>query len=353
LKLLTPGPLSTADAVRAAMTVDRGSRDAEFLALTAEVRRGLLAVAGANAAYAAVPLQGSGTFAVEAAIGTLVPREGRLLVLVNGAYGRRMVQIARRIGVPVDALEVPETTPIRADALAGRPTHVAMVHCETTTGIENPLAAVAAACREAGAALIVDAMSSFGALPIEAARQGLLAVVASANKCLEGAPGVSFVVARRDALLAAEGRCHSVALDLHEQLAGFERDGQWRFTPPTHVVAALAEALRRLDAEGVDGRRDRYRQNLRVLVDGLRARGFRTLLAEDVQAPIIATFLAPTEGWYGFDAFHAGLRARGFVIYPGKTTAADTFRIGVIGDVTPRDLAALLGAVDAVVAELR
>jgi 2-aminoethylphosphonate-pyruvate transaminase len=355
MRLFTPGPLTTAPEVRGAMSRDYASREADFLALTAEVRTRLLGVCGATDAWAAIPLQGSGTFAVEAALGSLIPRTGRLLVLVNGAYGRRIVQIARVIGLNVESLEVDETAPVPVGALverlASRPTHVAVVHCETTTGLENPLQEIAAACRDAGAGLIVDAMSSFGALPLDIVALGAMAVIASSNKCLEGVPGVSFVITRRDALQA--GRSHSVVLDLHAQLAELDRSGEWRFTPPTHVVAALAVALRRLEAEGREARCARYRQNLRTLVDGMRARGFRTVLDDAVQAPVIATFYSSGPSGYSSAGLHAGLLARGFTIYPGKLTVADTFRIGVIGALGPVDVNELLRAIDEVLAELQ
>lgn len=345
--LLTPGPLTTAPATRAAMSVDYGSRDARFVALTAELRETVtrLAAPSAPEAFTCVPLQGSGTFSVEAALGTLVPRDGKLLVLVNGAYGRRMVDLATRMGRVVEAVTFDEAEPVDpaavADALAGDTTisHVAVVHCETTTGLLNPLEDVARAVAQAGRRLLVDAMSAFGAISLDAATLPCDAVMASSNKCLEGVPGMGFVVVRRSALSDCADNAHSVSLDLHAQAARFEKDGQWRFTPPTHVIAAFVEALRAHAEEGgTEGRGARYRRNCATLVDGMRRLGFRTLLPDALQAPIIVTFLDPEGPSYRFADFYAALDRAGFSIYPGKLTAVPTFRVGCIGQVQPADL---------------
>lgn len=349
--LLTPGPLTTSAAVRDAMDRDMGSRDAEFVALNAEVRRRLVAVVAAEPEYTCVPVQGSGTFAVEAALGTLVPRSGKVLACVNGAYGARIRQICQRIGRDVAAVECPEERAVDPEAvdraLAGDPgiTHVALAHCETTTGLLNPVPEVAAVAAARGRRLIVDAMSAFGALPLRAEAVPFEAVVASSNKCLEGVPGVGFVVARAEALAAAAGNSPSLALDLHDQWRAFEANGQWRFTPPVQVLAALAEALRRhADEGGVEGRGARYRENLRVLQEGMGALGFVPLLAPPVQAPIIVTWRAPGGPW-SFEVFYRALRERGFAIYPGKLTQAPTFRVGCIGQVFPDDIRRFVAAV--------
>lgn len=350
--LLTPGPLTTDPRVRRAMDRDWGSRNDDFTALTAELRERLLAVANGGATHVAVPLQGSGTFIVEAAIGTLVRPTDKLLVLVNGAYGRRMVEIARRLGRPVEAVEWDEHEPVHpqlvAETLAGDSTisHVALVHCETTTGLLNPLAEVAQVVASAGRALILDAMSSFGALPIDLASMRIQAVLASSNKGLEGAPGLGFALIGKEALEGAAGVSSSLSLDLHAQWKGFEANGQWRFTPPVQVVAALVEALRLLEAEGGPAARGaRYAANLDVLADGLGRLGFPLFLNRAIQAPIIATFRPrPGEPW-DFDRLYAALADRGFVIYPGKLTREESFRIGCIGAVTPADMARLVEAV--------
>jgi phosphonopyruvate decarboxylase len=352
--LLTPGPLTTQPHVREAMLRDWGSRDAPFIALTTELRSRLLDVAKADPnAFTAIPLQGSGTFIVEAALSTLVDSQARLLVLVNGAYGERMVQIAKRLGRAVEILRWPEREPVDAQGLArtlaAAPgvTHVALVHCETTTGLLNPLAEVAAVAAEAGAALIVDAMSSFGALDIDLRSLPAAAILASSNKCLEGAPGIGFAIAARGAMEGSAGVSPSLSLDLHDQWRALETNGQWRFTPPVQVVAALVEALRLLAAEGgPTARLARYQANFQTLADGMAALGYELYLDRAHQAPIIATFRPPADRPFEFERFAAALAADGFVIYPGKLTQAETFRIGCIGAVEPGDMARLLIAVE-------
>lgn len=360
--LLTPGPLTTTGRTRAALGRDWGSRDPAFVALTTELRERLVALIDGAAlddgdAFVCVPMQGSGTFGVEATIGTLVPPDGKLLVAVNGAYGRRMVQIAQTMGRAVVAQVDPEEQPtdvaaleatLRADPAI---THVAAVHCETTTGLLNPIEAIAEVVQRAGRRLLIDAMSAFGALPLSARTLRFDAVMASSNKCLEGVPGMAFTLARRSALQACAGQAHSLALDLHAQHERFEKDGQWRFTPPTHVVAAFVEALRQHDVEGgVAGRGARYRDNGQTLVDGMRRLGFRTLLPDAVQAPIIFTFHEPDDPAWSFTAFYDALAARGFAIYPGKLTEVATFRVGCIGALQRADLQAFVEAVAEVLA---
>lgn len=357
--LLTPGPLTTSPAVRAAMTVDWGSRDPVFVAMSDEVRATVGALAGPAEEVVCVPVQGSGTFAVEATLGTLIPRDGRLLVLVNGAYGHRMVQIARTIGRDVTSLEWAEDAPVdpgQVDAaLSAEPgiTHVAVVYCETTTGILNPLEQIAAVVARHGRRLLIDAMSAFGALPLSLADVPFDAVMASSNKCLEGVPGIGFVIVRRQVLASCKGHAHSVALDLFDQAARFAKDGQWRFTPPTHVLAALHTAIvAHREEGGVAGRGARYRENCAILVAGMRALGFQTLLPDALQAPIILTFLQPASPAYEFERFYDALRRRGFAIYPGKLTVADTFRVGCIGQVFPDDIRRFLVAVRDAMTEL-
>lgn len=356
--LLTPGPLTTRLETRRAMSRDWGSRDAAFIALTAEMRNRLLALAGGRDRHVAVPLQGSGTFIVEATIGTLIDPDDMLLLLINGAYGERMLAIARRLNRRVVALRWPEDRAIEPDrvdqALRETPgiTHVALVHCETTTGIVNPLLPVAAIAARHGKALLVDAMSSFGALPLDVEGMSVTALMASSNKCLEGAPGLGFAVIETKALAAAEGNNPSLSLDLFEQWRGFERNGQWRFTPPVQVVAALVTALRLLDAEGgPEARRKRYQDNFDILAAGMTRLGFRPFLEGAVQSPIIATFHCPDAPWFRFPAFYQGLAERGFLIYPGKLSQAETFRIGCIGAISGEDFHHLLAAVAVVVDE--
>jgi 2-aminoethylphosphonate-pyruvate transaminase len=263
-----------------------------------------------------------------------------------------MVGIARRHGRQVEALTWPEDRPVDPDALRRRlrespaVTHVAVVHCETTTGLLNPLTDIALAAAEGDAALIVDAMSSFGALPIDLAELPVTALLASSNKCLEGVPGLGFAIVQKDALVASGGASGSLTLDLHDQWRAFEADGQWRFTPPVQVVAALVTALRLLEAEGGPAARlRRYAANFSVLVEGMRRLGYQPYLDPAVQSPIIGTFRPRPDKAFDFGRLHASLREQGFVIYPGKLTQEETFRIGCIGAVQPEDIERMLLAV--------
>jgi 2-aminoethylphosphonate-pyruvate transaminase len=357
--LLTPGPLTTAAATRAAMLHDRGSWDAAFNALTASVCRDLVSIVRGAGTHVCVPLQGSGTFAVEAALGTLVPRAGRVLVPDNGAYCRRMLRILEILGRDAVALPFREdevTDAVRiGEALAADPsiTHVALVHCETGTGILNPLGPVAEVVARHGRRLIVDAMSSFGAIDIDLRETPADAVVTASGKCLEGVPGMGMAIVRQSALEAGEGNSHSLALDLHDQWRYMLATTQWRFTPPTHVVAALHAALAQYrDEGGLPARAARYRANCAALVGGMRALGFTPYLPQAVQAPIIVTFLSPSHPAYGFRDFYERMRDRGFILYPGKLTRVETFRVGCIGAISTRDIERMLDAVAATLADM-
>ena len=357
--LLTPGPLTTSAATRQAMQRDWGSRDPAFIELTRRTRARIAALAGGADTHACVLLQGSGTYGLEAAMATFVPPGGHVLVLANGAYCHRIATICEILGRTVEIYETGEDTPpdpaevarrLAADESIG---HVAMVHCETTSGILNPLADIAEIVADANRSLMVDAMSSFGAIPIDVNETPVDVVISSSNKCLEGVPGIAFVVARREVLAASAGNASSMVLDLQAQAAGFEKSGEWRFTPPTHVVAALDAALDQLEDEGgVAARNARYSENCSILVDGMTAMGFRTYLSHNLQAPIIVTFHTPEGAAFDFPAFYAGLQDRGFTIYPGKLTKIDSFRIGCIGQVFPDDMRAAVAAVTEVVADM-
>ena len=350
--LLTPGPLTTSVATKEAMLRDWGSRDTEFIAMTARIRARLTAMADSAATHVCVPVQGSGTFAVEAAIGTLVPRDGRVLVLVNGDYGRRIARICQYLGRAFVVLETEEDVAPAAEQVAAALetdpglSHVAAVHCETTSGILNPIGEIAAAVGRGGQRLIVDAMSTFGAIPLDLGDTPYEAVVSSANKCLEGVPGAAFAIIEAKALAAAEGNANSLSLDLFDQWRALEGNGQWRFTPPTHVLAALDQALTEHETEGgVAGRGARYRNNCRALVAGMREMGFETFLPDALQASIIVTFHTPSDPNFNFATFYGALHDRGIVIYPGKLTRADSFRIGCIGRIDEDDIARALRAV--------
>lgn len=353
--LLTPGPLTTSGETKAAMSRDWGSRDAEFIAMTARVCRRLEVAAGVpdqDGRHVCVPLQGSGTFIVEALLDTLIPRAGKLLILVNGAYGHRMADICRYNGRAYEVLEFDEDAvvdPVAVEtALAAdkKITHVAVVHCETTSGILNPTSDIAAVVKFQNRKLIIDAMSSFGAIPLDVSSIQCVGIAASANKCLEGVPGVGFAIIDRDELDAAEGNATSLSLDLCAQHAYLAKTGQWRFTPPTHVIAALDAALNQFEEEGgVAGRGARYLENYRVLSAGMRQLGFERLLDDDVQAPIIVTFHAPADRNYDFEKFYDRLKDAGYAIYPGKLTKADSFRIGCIGAIGTTEMEGVLSAI--------
>ena len=351
--LLTPGPLTTSPEVKEAARHDYGSRDRRFIEINRRVREGLVAIAGGQGTHECVPLQGSGTFVVEAMLGTFVPRDGKVLILANGAYGQRMAKICEVAGRRREVLETAEDAPVDPwaldCALAGDAgiSHVAIVHCETTSGVLNPVEAIARICARHSRSLLVDAMSAFGALPLDAHTTPFDALVAASGKCLESTPGLGFCIARREALERTRGNAHALSLDLLDQYLAMERDGQWRFTPPVQTILSLDRALDEFEAEGgVEARGARYRENSRTLVEGMRRLGFETLLGDAVQAPIIVTFHMPADPSFAFDDFYERMRLSGYVIYPGKLTAAPSFRIGCIGRLGPAEMRGALAAVE-------
>ncbi len=337
--LLTPGPLTTSYQVKTQMLRDWGSWDDDFRAMTQEMRDRLLALIGDSAeAFDCVPMQGSGSFSVEAMLGTFIPTSGKALVLSNGAYGQRLAQTLQYLNRDYSVLDKGDYLPPRgemvAQMLAQDPaiTHVVAIHCETSSGILNPIEEISQATYAAGRALLIDSMSAFGALPLDANQIRYEALVSSANKCIEGVPGFGFVIACKSALEASKGNSHSLCLDLHAQWAHMNKTGQWRYTPPTHVVAAFLEALRAHEAEGgVAARGARYSQNRDVIVEGMRSLGFETLLKDRWLSPIIVTFFCPADPKFKFEHFYALMKKKGFIIYPGKLTKLDSFRIGCIG----------------------
>jgi 2-aminoethylphosphonate-pyruvate transaminase len=350
--LLTPGPLTTSLATKCAMLRDWGSWDSTFNAITASVRERVLGMVSGEHSHVCVPMQGSGTFSVEAAVNTLVPRDGHLLVLINGAYGKRLARLAQMMGRRTSVFETAEDVPTTARdverLLTADPsvTHVGLIHCETSTGILNPLAEIAVVVARHGKSLIVDAMSSFGALPIDAGTMPFDALIAASGKCIEGPPGMGFVIARRAALEAAAGNSTSLSLDLHDQWQYMERTTQWRYTPPTHVVAAFAAALEAHAAEGGPAARlARYARNCDMLVSGMKALGFRPFLDAAIQAPIIVTFHAPADTRYTFREFYDRVREKGYILYPGKLTQVETFRVGCIGAIGPDEMRQAVNAI--------
>ncbi len=358
--LLTPGPLTTSLETKQAMLRDWGSWDASFNAITASICRDLVDVVHGEGTHVCVPLQGSGTFAVEAALANLVPRDGKVLVPQNGAYCQRLLKILKYLGRAHVALDIAEdkivTGAMVEEALARDPaiTHVAQVHCETGTGILNPLPEIAQACARHGKGLIVDAMSSFGAIDIDVSKYPVDAVVAASGKCIEGVPGMGFVIVKRAVLEKSQGNSHSLAMDLFDQWTYMQKTTQWRFTPPTHVVAAFRAALDQFKAEGgTPARGARYRSNCETLIEGMAALGFRAFLPRAVQAPVIVTFHAPPDPAYNFKAFYENVRSRGYILYPGKLTQVETFRVGCIGAIDANEMRNVISAIAETLKEMR
>lgn len=350
--LLTPGPLTTSIATKSAMMRDWGSRDNEFIETTARIRERLLLIAGASDSHVCVPLQGSGTFVVEATLGTLIPKDGKALIVINGAYGDRMTEMLDTMGRDYEVYKTAEDTPPNPeeiDAILSKNltiTHVAAVYCETTSGILNPIAEISAVVAKQRRSFLIDAMSAFGALPLKAADIQFDAMMASSNKCLEGVPGMGFAIIRKKALEVSAGNAHSLSLDLHAQWLGLEKSGQWRFTPPTQVVVALDTALDQFaDNGGIEGRFTRYSNNCKILVDGMREMGFKTLLPDELQAPIIITFHSPADPAFNFETFYDLIAEQDYLIYPGKLTVAESFRLGCIGSLGEVEMH---GAVEAI-----
>ncbi|MCP4450315.1 MAG: 2-aminoethylphosphonate--pyruvate transaminase [Planctomycetes bacterium] len=359
--LFTPGPLTTSAAVKEAMLRDVGSRDAEFVNIVREIRQQLLGVAGVSQAdgYEGILIQGSGTFAIEAVISSVIPRDGKLLIIINGAYGKRIRDIAKRHGIETVVIEGTENAPLDPQQVRqsltddSDITHVAMVHCETSSGILNPVHEIGAVVKELRRTFFVDAMSSFGGIPLNVAEAGIDFLVSSANKCIEGVPGFSLVIADRAKLLASDGAARTVSLDLVGQWKGLEDSGQFRFTPPTQVLLAFRQALRELDDEGgAAGRSNRYAANHATLLSGMRRMGFREYVPAELQSHIITSFLFPEDPNFEFKKFYQRLSDKGMVIYPGKLTEVDCFRIGNIGRLFESDIELLLTTIESTLLEM-
>ena len=349
--LLTPSPLTTSQTVKEAMLTDWCTWDEAYnLHIVEEIRKSLVSLATQHTGdYTSILLQGSGTYCVEAVIGSVIKPGDKLLILSNGAYGDRMGNIAEYHGISYDMLAFDETEQVSVsyvdDYLSHNAeiTHVAVVHCETTTGVFNPLKEIAHLVKMHGKKLIVDAMSSFGGVPLDVHELGIDFLISSANKCIQGVPGFGFIIARRSELLHCKGVSKSLSLNIYDQWEAMEKGhGKWRFTSPTHVVRAFKQAMDELAEEGgVEARHNRYCENHRVLVDGMRSLGFQTLLPDEIQSPVITSFLLPYAD-INFKSFYTPLKERLFVNYPGKISQADTFRIGNIGDVHPEDFRQLI-----------
>jgi 2-aminoethylphosphonate-pyruvate transaminase len=358
--LLTPGPLSTSKGVRNALLRDWCTWDADYNeGIVQNIRKRLVALAVPESDktedYTAVLMQGSGSFGVESVLTTAIPENGKVLIIANGAYGKRMVQMAETIKLnyieyPLSETEIPQTEKLSA-ILAENPdiTHISAVHCETTTGILNPVEKIAEAAKKYNKILIIDGMSSFGGIPLDVDKLGISFLISSSNKCIQGVPGFSFVIAKRDVLESCKNNARSLCLNLYDQWKEMDKSGKWRYTSPTHIVRAFYQALDELEEEGgVSARYARYRENNKTLIDGMRELGFVTLLDDSVQSPIITSFLYPSAD-FNFTDFYTKIKERGFVLYPGKISKVDTFRIGNIGDVYPDDIKRLLGVIKSII----
>jgi 2-aminoethylphosphonate-pyruvate transaminase len=337
--------------VKRAMLHDYASGEEKMLATIAFCRDYLLDLCNGRGSHTAVPIVGSGTSGTEATIGTFVPEGGKLLIHTNGVYGDRLIEVARRIRTPYASFRTaPYTPPTPSQfeqALKADPalTHVMLVHCETSTGIMNPIEEIAAVCKRMGKGLLIDAIATFGAFQLDAKALAYDAAICSANKGLQAPPGLAWIVAKKSALEEAKGNAHSLTLDLWDQNQHMERTGMFRFTPATHLLLGMAEALREhRDEGGLEARQDRYRRSWRRLVDGMRQMGFSTLLDDSVASPIVATFHDPPDPNYSFKKLYDGMKQRGFIIFPGRLAAANTFRIACIGVVTEHDIGRALDA---------
>jgi len=359
-KLLTPGPLTTSYSTKEAMLHDWGSRDKDFIELNHKILESLIKLIDGENDYQCVPMQGSGTFAVESMIGSLTSKNAKILILINGAYGQRVKKICHYLNRNYIDYTVEEDKTHNLKEIENIIdkhndfTHVLVVYCETTSGILNPIQDIANLVKRKNLSLFIDAMSAFGALPLSSKKIKFDAVAASSNKCLEGVPGVGFILVKNNIIENAKGNSNSLSLDLYDQWQAMEKNKQWRFTPPTHVLAAFYQAIKEHEKEGgVQGRYKRYSKNCKIICDGMKGIGFKQLLPDELQAPIIITFMQPKNSNFNFDQFYEALSQKDFLIYPGKLTIADTFRIGCIGNLNENDMRDTITAIKEVINELQ
>ena len=356
--LFTPGPLTTSKTVKEAMLQDMGSRDHEFMDAVKDIRNQLLSIGHVSKSdgYEAVIIQGSGTFGVESVISSVVKKEDHLLVIANGAYGERIIKMANihQLNLSIlrfeeDQIISPEETDVFIKANPGI-THVACIHSETTTGLFNPIEELGEVCKQNNAVFIVDAMSSFGGVEIDIKKSQVDFLLSSSNKCIEGVPGFAFAICKKSELEKAKGNARSLSLDLYDQWAGLESNGQFRFTPPTLSIMAFRQALRELDEEGgVPARELRYKTNKKILDKGMDALGFKQYLNPSIQGHIISSFLYPQDPNFNFESFYKKLSEKGCIIYPGKLSKTNAFRIGNIGQIFPEDITYLLETIKDVI----
>lgn len=348
-KLLTPGPLTTSDTVKREMLFDHCTWDDDYKKITLKIRKQLLKLAHVDEAeYTVVFMQGSGTFGVESVLTSCMREEDKILIIANGDYGNRMVDIVKHGGINFNIYMVPysqvpdEKMVAQYLKIDTAITHVAMVHGETTSGILNNIESVGKIVKEAGKTFIVDAMSSFAGVDIQVGEIGIDFIISSANKCIQGVPGFSFIICKRDKLKECDGRAKSLSLDLYDQWKTMEEDGKWRFTSPTHTVLAFAKAIEELEEEGgIAARSKRYFENNRYLISQMKEMGIQTYISIENQSPIITTFLFPDHHKFSFEEMYLYIKEQGYAIYPGKVTDANTFRIGNIGEIYREDIQTL------------
>lgn len=353
--LLNPGPSTTTQSVKDALVMtDVCPREASFCAVYADVRERLARLAGDPAEIAAVPVVGSGTTALEAALVSLVPRDGFVVIVDNGDYGSRLCAIARTHGIAYRAFEAGWGRPVDLAALEalleetrGQATDLLFVHHETSSGLLNPLDELTALGRRFGLRVTVDAMSSFGCLPMRVGEGGVDTLISSSNKCVQGMAGLGIVITTRALLERMRGEApRAFVLDVAAEWAHLERTGQSRFTVPPQVVSALRQALLELEHEGLEGRRKRYAESMRTLCAGLERLGFERLLDDAVQSGILVAIREPDAPWYDFEQLHDAMDREGFTIYPGKPDGEPTFRLAVLGAIDASDIERFLGALE-------
>jgi len=357
--LLIPGPVTTRPEVRSAMAQDLAPWDNDFRTFLLTLRdRILRAAGGVPGTHSVLPLQGCGHFITEAAVRSLVPPGGKLLVPDTGAYAQRMVRLAREAGrsvatLPIDAHRPTDPAAVGA-ALAADPaiTHVGVVYSETGSGVIHDATAIGPVVREAGRRMIVDAVSAFGALPLDLSTQPEIdALVFTSNKCIEALPGVGFAVARIDALAANAGNAGSWSFDLNDVHLRSD-GGSFRFTPPAQVLAAFDRAMDFWELEGQPARLARYTANMRVFYDGMIDLGLTPWLSRDAQGPIIVNIHAPADPEWDLQRFVDALKRRGVLISNFFNTPTPTFRVGCIGAITPDDMAGAVASMAAAMNEL-
>ena len=351
--LFTPGPLNTSELTKKSTLIDLGSRDKDFIKINESLFSYILRLGHAGKGYICLPIQGSGTFCLEATLSTLLSNKSKILILTNGAYGNRIINICKKIKKKYVALKFNENETISIDKIQKTLkqnkfiSHIALVHCETSSGILNSLNEISSFCKKYKKKLIVDAMSSFGGIEINIKKNNIEALVSSANKCLEGIPGFSFSIIKKKSLYKSKTNAHSLSLDLFDQWKGFLKNGQWRFTPPTHSIVALSSALEQLKKEGgITNRNKRYKKNYQTLINGMNKMGFKSYLDNNLHSPIIVSFKMPKNQKFNFNFFYNNLSKLGFVIYPGSITNQKTFRIGCIGNIYPKHIKMLLKAIE-------